>query len=306
MKALGSPWPLAIFAFAAAASSWPSPASAVPLMCQARGNYPSQPVPVQVSFQALVAGGDLPRGFTWDFGDGASSSEQNPSHTYTEAGVFDAVLGVTSSDVPPQTCRDTVVIYAGLFVDPYCLATASARWGDASLAVDFTAYPGLIGDPEPYTWSWRFGDGEISSIQLPTHTYGSIGTYYAVATLHTPVRSYDCYPTLRISAIPPEVTDVVPAARGHNLQLDPARPNPFGVMTVIGFELPRPGRVRLDILDVTGRAVATLVDGYRPAGRHIAVWQGRASTGQGVPAGLYFAHLQHEGVATSRRIARLP
>ena len=180
-------------------AAWlPAHMASANLACQARASYPYSQPPVRVDFKALVANGVVPLGFHWDFGDGGSSTEQNPSH-----------------------------------------------------------------DPEPYTWSWRFGDDGTSTLQSPLHTYSGVGTYYAVATLHTPCGSYDCWPTLRVTALGTKTGVEPPVPR--ELHLDPPLPNPFRVMTGIGFVLPVAGRVRLTVSDVEGRLVATLVDGCRSA-----------------------------------------
>lgn len=55
---------------------------------------------------------------------------------------------------------------------------------------------------------------------------------------------------------------------GHVLTLDPAFPNPFINRSTVGFNLPAAGDVRVDVFDILGRRVVTLVDGLLPAGRH--------------------------------------
>ena len=237
---------------------------------------------------------------TGTFGDGGSSTEQNPSHEYAQSGIYAVLLRVTDADAPQQVCRDTIPVYISTVVDPFCGATTSIRWGDSPLSVRFDAYPGLIGDPEPYTWSWRFGDDGTSTLQSPLHTYSGVGTYYAVATLHTPCGSYDCWPTLRVTALGTKTGVEPPVPR--ELHLDPPLPNPFRVMTGIGFVLPVAGRVRLTVSDVEGRLVATLVDGCRSAGHQAAVWQGRLDAGR---PGLYFLRLEHGGGERVVRVARL-
>lgn len=64
------------------------------------------------------------------------------------------------------------------------------------------------------------------------------------------------------------------------------RPNPFNAATVIAFAISSEQHVRMDIYDVLGRRVVTLVDDFLPAGQHEAIWNaaGRAS-------GMYFARL---------------
>ena len=295
-----------LLVLAALASGVPmaASASATDLKCQARATYQSSPPPVDVSFEALAGDGQAPFVFEWEFGDGATSSEQNPSHTYTTSSVdgYRAIVRVTDSGTPPQTCRDTVVVYVGIVVDPSCIATANVRWGEAPLSVQFLALPGL--GPDPDAWTWGFGDGESGAGQGASHGYAVPGTYWAVATADVASGSYDCYPTIRVSALSHDVADAEPLADEGNLRLEAARPNPFRAMTAIGFSLPRPGHVRLAIVDVSGRSVAELLNGHHPSGRGVGIWQGRASSGRAVPAGLYFATLEHEGIVRSIRLVR--
>lgn len=89
---------------------------------------------------------------------------------------------------------------------------------------------------------------------------------------------------------------------GEGPSLSTAAPNPFRDATRIAFALPRAGRARLDILDVAGRRVATLVARDLPSGAHDAAWDGRDEHGRRVASGAYFARLESgEGVA-SRKI----
>ena len=71
-------------------------------------------------------------------------------------------------------------------------------------------------------------------------------------------------------------------------------PNPFNPMTNITFDLPKPGHVRLDIFDVSGRLVRTLVDEDRAAASHSVVWDGMDNRGGRVASGAYYYRLQTE------------
>jgi len=68
-------------------------------------------------------------------------------------------------------------------------------------------------------------------------------------------------------------------------------PNPFTSGTVIAYELDRQRPVRLDVVDVSGRLVTTLVDGEQSAGRHEINWDGVDNRGRSSAAGVYFARL---------------
>jgi subtilisin family serine protease len=74
-----------------------------------------------------------------------------------------------------------------------------------------------------------------------------------------------------------------------------AMPNPFNPQTTIRFSLPDAQAVRLDIYDVQGRLVRSLLDGVRPAGINRVGWDGRDDTGRGVASGTYFARLRAGG-----------
>jgi hypothetical protein len=60
-------------------------------------------------------------------------------------------------------------------------------------------------------------------------------------------------------------------------------PNPFNTSTIIRYDLPLAGDVRLEIYDILGRKVETLIDGWQPAGAHSVVWDA-----EGVSSGIYF------------------
>ena len=82
-------------------------------------------------------------------------------------------------------------------------------------------------------------------------------------------------------------------------------PNPFSEKTTIAYDLPAPGRVKLEVFDVTGRRVNVLADEYRPAGPGAVVWDGTNSRGAEVPAGIYFSRLSAGGQKQSMKILRL-
>ena len=80
-------------------------------------------------------------------------------------------------------------------------------------------------------------------------------------------------------------------------------PNPFNPSTVIPYQLASSGYVRLEVFNVLGQRVATLVDGERLAGAHTAVWTATDAAGQAVSAGLYFYRLTAgEATATGRMV----
>lgn len=73
-----------------------------------------------------------------------------------------------------------------------------------------------------------------------------------------------------------------------------AAPNPFNPSTTVSFDLPRGEQVRLDVVDVRGRRVRTLVDRWLDAGEHQATWDGRDRHGRAAAAGSYLLRLRSE------------
>lgn len=73
--------------------------------------------------------------------------------------------------------------------------------------------------------------------------------------------------------------------------LGPNYPNPFNPSTIIPYQLPVATHVRLEVFNVLGQRVTTLVDGERPGGFHTAVWDATNAAGQAVGAGVYFYRL---------------
>jgi choice-of-anchor B domain-containing protein len=99
---------------------------------------------------------------------------------------------------------------------------------------------------------------------------------------------------------------VVAAGGGGELLFAAPSPNPFRESTELSFRIPRAGRVTLDVYDVTGRRVVTLLDGGRIApGVHGVRWSGKDESGRPVAPGAYFAKLSTEQGSASRKLVRL-
>ena len=73
-------------------------------------------------------------------------------------------------------------------------------------------------------------------------------------------------------------------------------PNPFNPTTTIKYGLPVDSRVTVEIYNVLGQRVRTLINDDKPAGYHSAVWEGTGNGGQQMASGVYFLHLSAKGV----------
>jgi len=108
--------------------------------------------------------------WNWNFGDGTTSSVQNPVHQYSATGTYPVSLIVTSS----LGCSDTLIkpnyITIGNSLVPSFTMNDSAGCGP--LTINFTSTV-----PNATSWTWNFGDGTTSVTPNTSHTYTTPGNY---------------------------------------------------------------------------------------------------------------------------------
>ncbi|MFN8455488.1 MAG: PKD domain-containing protein [Anaerolineae bacterium] len=139
----------------------------------------SGPKPLTVSFINQSTSHDLSE---WDFGDGQTSTQHDPTHTYTVAGVYAVRLRVKEAGIwsDYQTKPNFITVTE---LPPVAAFTATPTSGPATLNVQFTDHSsGVI-----TAWLWDFGDGTSgSALQSPTHTYATAGVYNVSLTVSGP------------------------------------------------------------------------------------------------------------------------
>ena len=105
------------------------------------------------------------------------------------------------------------------------------------------------------------------------------------------------------------VADVIekdyPAEIHRITALGPVTPNPFSVETTIRFSLPERAHVQLNIYDVTGQLVKSLMDSEAPAGVSGVDWDGTDSRGRSVARGVYFVRMQAGEFRASEKLVLL-
>jgi PKD repeat protein len=131
--------------------------------------YGAAPFMVSFSDSSL---GFLPMTWQWDFGDGSSSVQQNPTHTYRYDGEYTVRLTVTNQY---GISTKTVPAFIGVGNPPVAAFSASPAEGTIPLVVSFTDKS----TGRPTAWHWEFGDGSSSSDENPVHTYTQPGRYTA-------------------------------------------------------------------------------------------------------------------------------
>lgn len=142
---------------------------------------PSEPPVAEFTFQvsgltvlfADASTGD-PVSWSWDFGDGESTSGRTSTqHTYPQAGTYTVTLTVRAANGASSTVRKFVMVQAGL---PLAAAFAYEVNGLTVLFTDMST-------GEPVSWIWDFGDGGASTERNPSHTYAKPGSYTVKLTI---------------------------------------------------------------------------------------------------------------------------
>lgn len=212
--------------------------------------------PLVVTFTDLSS--DNPKSWTWDFGDGTGSSEQNPTHTYTAPGGHLVYLEVanqsgTDSAQATITVKSPCAAPEGDHGDVGCVDYDRVRCNDGTWEV-FEENSGTCGYPAPVadfsastvagyapltiqfedmstqfpaTWAWDFGDGITSDEQHPEHTYETPGDYLVTLTTSNHIGS--SHTELAISVQEPE-PEPIPILTDQTAQI-------VGIATMAGVGL---------------------------------------------------------------------
>jgi PKD repeat protein len=121
-----------------------------------------------------------PTGFTnylWNFGDGSTSTQQNPTYAYSANGNYTVSLVaslVANSSVTNSTSKTGYITVTGATLSPPVANFAGVPTTVVlGSPVTFTDLSTNV----PTTWVWAFGDGASSSLQNPSHVYSAIGNY---------------------------------------------------------------------------------------------------------------------------------
>ncbi len=215
--------------------------------------------------------------WSWDFGDGETSTEQNPTHTYNDEGIYSVRLLIKHLNDSSEINKEDLISVYEAFGASF---TTDKTTGVIPLTINFT--DNSFGSPT--TWSWDFGDGTTSTEQNPSHIYTVQGIYNVSLTVsdgnqQSTKTRVDFISAYRNTAVDDESDGLI----GLNVY-----PNPFSTSTAIYYELLSPAHVSLRIYDLMGNVVSSLVDESQADGRRVAVWNGFKNDGTKANTGLYF------------------
>ncbi|RJP74932.1 MAG: T9SS C-terminal target domain-containing protein [Candidatus Zixiibacteriota bacterium] len=165
-------------------------------------------------------------------------------------------------------------------------------------------YPGII-----YTYG-----GTHSWVSLWSDSSVIVMNYYQNPTIpDIPERGIPGYDYLSMDIYPDggqaildSLVEVLQSDDENELVSDPnsllvrLHPNPFNPSTSLRYDLSAPGRIRLQVYDISGRLVSTLVDGHKSAGSHEITFDASS-----LPSGIYFARLQAGDFTQTQKLVLL-
>jgi PKD repeat protein len=170
------------------------------------GSPPAGNAPLTVKFTDQSLG--QTEKWTWDFGDGKGSSEQNPVHTYWSGGVYNVLLTVSNEYGSSDMLRTNYITVVG---ELRSIFSADPSSGKAPLDVRFTdRSPG-----SPEVWSWDFGDNTTSNERNPTHRYAVPGSYDVNLTVTRGSDRDSSTHVVNVGGVP--ITDFVGTPRSGNI-----------------------------------------------------------------------------------------
>ncbi len=120
--------------------------------------------------------------WNWDFGDGNTSSEQNPVHVFADTGNYTVSLTIYNAD-SLNFCYDSVAQQVQVYVAmPECAANFIMH-PDSGVNKPLLYHFHDLSENQPDSWLWDFGDGNTSTAQNPVHQYENPGDYEVSLTV---------------------------------------------------------------------------------------------------------------------------
>ena len=229
--------------------------------------------------------------------------QANPGITPAQIAELLETTAVDLSASPASAGRDDYT-GAGLIDIPAALALAPTEPGDPVWIHNDGVMPLRLSEVyESAPWlevAWptsAIAPGDSAKLELSFDVAAVLPGIHATTVVivgNDPVNAHFLPVTLVFGEDVSGVQDGPPAATPSTLA---GHPNPFNPRTVLRYTVAGPGHVRLEIYDVRGRMVRTLVDEFRVAGDQQVVWDGQDDQGRSAPSRTYQARLQKDGAA---------
>jgi PKD repeat protein len=226
--------------------------------------------------------------YDWSFGDGATSTLENPEHIYIVSGIYPVCLTIVTSDACTNTfCEILNVINPVDTIN--CVADFSFEAID--LNVSFTN----LSDPDVgaiTSYSWDFGDGSYSSDENPEHIFTASGYFEVCLTIGTDAGCSD--ETCMI------INVTTPVSIENINQFDfNLSPNPASGNIEISFALNSNSITNIYLTDISGKNILNIFSGELTAGNHLLKKNISA-----LPAGIYFIYISSENGSAVQKLIK--
>jgi PKD repeat protein len=235
-----------------------------------------------VDFVNQSSGSDLL--YFWDFGDGAISDLENPTHTYSESGIYDVTFMVTSGD---GSCFD--IANEAILIGESIGSNAYFKYEhmDPENVMFFDNSVGQVTN-----WHWDFGDGHTATTQHAQHQFTGPGTYEVCLTVHD---MQNGQPSTFCREIVIETMTSVRRNTAFQTSVE-VFPNPVTDLATVKLKLNESARTVLEVYNLTGQKMATLFDGMTDQGNQYIPWDA-----QGLEQGVYILQIRtNEQISTHK------
>jgi len=201
-------------------------------------------------------------------------------------------------DIPYQSTRDD--LYLTYFVG----CTSSSNFAEKYSVLISTSGIGMSSDNYEVVFTETLSTNEWVPRQIPLNDYA--GQKIFIAFRHHD-SSIQATRSLKLDAvsISDATADFDPAVDKLETSLLGNYPNPFNPETIISYSMAKEGFVELDVFNIKGQKVKTLVNGLVSAGMKEVVWNGTDQNNQPVSSGVYFYKLNTESVTSVKRMILL-
>ena len=170
----------------------------------------------------------------WEFGDGTTSSDENPLHAYTKGGEYKVSLTITINGVP---CTITKTIKVSGVVNSPCPTDFDVKLDSLTAKFSFSS------TTKPDSLIWSFGDGNTSKEESPVHVYAKDGNYTVFLVLY-------------FNGVPCKVAKNIKAGnvRGTTVEISISEVNPNPALNDLTVNIKSNGdyKVELIIAHMTG------------------------------------------------------
>ncbi len=268
-----------------------------PVFCYAYFGYAHDTSLTNIQFTDYSSGPNTPGLVTdwqWDFGDGATSTEQNPYHVFTDTSQkgFTVCLTIYDSLLDCSTTYCEFVYTDSIFFNP-CGINFGWNTDSSTGVVDFSD-PGAGTPDSSANYHWDFGDGATSTDPNPSHGYSEDGYYMPCVTIYAADNSDSCVYCDSIYALAERAASIG-KRNSESLGLN-IYPNPFNNETMIRYYLSENADVAIDVLDILGRKTRLLEKTSQAAGVHHFTWS------TNLPEGIYVVEVT---ASDSRHVFRV-